>query len=119
MVNMPAADNAFDVAIIGGGPAGSTAASFLARDGYRVVVLEKEKFPRFHIGESLLPYNVPLIEELGLLGKMRGRALSQSVALSSYWAMEANRSSFGSAMDASRSSHRHFRLNARSSTRLC
>ena len=46
-----------DVIIIGGGPAGSTAATTLAQLGRRVLVLEKEKFPRFHIGESLLPYS--------------------------------------------------------------
>ncbi|MFN3341365.1 MAG: FAD-dependent oxidoreductase, partial [Flavobacteriales bacterium] len=45
----------FDVAIIGGGPTGSTIASLLARDGHKVVVFEKEKFPRDHVGESLLP----------------------------------------------------------------
>ena len=43
----------YDVAIIGGGPAGSTAAALLARAGRRVVLFEREKFPRFHIGESL------------------------------------------------------------------
>jgi flavin-dependent dehydrogenase len=56
-----------DVAIIGGGPAGSTAATFLAREGFDVQVFEKERFPRFHVGESLLPYNNPLFEELGIL----------------------------------------------------
>ena len=44
-----------DVIVIGGGPAGSTAAAVLSAKGRRVVVLEKEKFPRYHIGESLLP----------------------------------------------------------------
>jgi flavin-dependent dehydrogenase len=57
---------AFDVIIIGGGPAGATAALLLARDGFKVVVLEKATFPRFHIGESILPQNFPLICELGL-----------------------------------------------------
>jgi flavin-dependent dehydrogenase len=56
----------YDVAIIGGGPAGSTAACLLAKAGRRVVVLEREKFPRFHIGESLLPYSMPVFDRLGV-----------------------------------------------------
>ena len=48
-------DDCYDAAIIGGGPAGSTAATLLARAGRRVIVFERDKFPRFHIGESLLP----------------------------------------------------------------
>jgi flavin-dependent dehydrogenase len=56
----------FDVAIIGGGPAGSTAAILLARFGRKVVVLEREKFPRFHIGESLLPYSMDAFDRLGI-----------------------------------------------------
>lgn len=55
-----------DVIVIGGGPAGSCAATLLARRGRRVRVLERERFPRFHIGESLLPYNAEIFEELGL-----------------------------------------------------
>jgi flavin-dependent dehydrogenase len=57
----------YDVAIVGGGPAGSTAAMVLARAGAKVVVLERERFPRFHIGESLLPLNRDLFQRLGLL----------------------------------------------------
>ena len=56
----------YDVAIIGGGPAGSTAATLLARAGRSVLVIEREKFPRFHIGESLLPYSMPVFERLGI-----------------------------------------------------
>src|SRR5881409_3099150 len=56
----------YDVAIIGGGPAGSTAAALLAGAGRRVIVFEREKFPRFHIGESLLPFSMKAFTRLGL-----------------------------------------------------
>jgi flavin-dependent dehydrogenase len=56
-----------DVLIVGGGPAGSTAANLLAHDGHDVLVVEKEVFPRFHIGESLLPIDLPIFERLGVV----------------------------------------------------
>ena len=56
----------YDVAIIGGGPAGSTAATLLAQANRRVIVFEREKFPRFHIGESLLPFSMKTFTRLGL-----------------------------------------------------
>src|ERR1051325_9626766 len=60
----------YDVAIIGGGPAGSTAATLLSKAGRRVIVLEREKFPRFHIGESLLPFSMQTFTRLGLQEKL-------------------------------------------------
>jgi len=61
----------FDCIVIGGGPAGCSAASILAEYGHRVVVLEREKFPRYHIGESLIPFTYPSLERLGLLPQMK------------------------------------------------
>jgi flavin-dependent dehydrogenase len=69
----PAADTAAercDVLVIGGGPAGSTAAALLAERGRRVVLLEKDVHPRFHIGESLLPQNLAVFERLGVLDEI-------------------------------------------------
>ncbi|MFL6583271.1 MAG: NAD(P)/FAD-dependent oxidoreductase [Chthoniobacterales bacterium] len=61
----------YDVAIIGGGPGGSTAATLLARAGRRVIVIERDKFPRFHIGESLLPFSMKTFTRLGVHEKFR------------------------------------------------
>lgn len=55
----------YDAVVIGGGPGGSSASTFLAKKGYRVLLLEKEKFPRFHVGESLVPKVEDLLWELG------------------------------------------------------
>jgi flavin-dependent dehydrogenase len=68
---MQTATELCDVAVIGGGPAGSTAATLLAKRGYKVIALEKAHHPRFHIGESLLPMNLPVFERLGVLDKVR------------------------------------------------
>src|SRR5215471_8323125 len=66
-----------DVAIIGGGPAGSTAAALLAESGRSVLLFEKERFPRFHIGESLLPFNLDLFRRLGVLEDLEGRFIEK------------------------------------------
>jgi flavin-dependent dehydrogenase len=60
----------FDAIVIGGGPSGSTVSTRLAQRGRRVLLLEKERFPRFHIGESLLPCSMPLFEQLGVLSSL-------------------------------------------------
>jgi FADH2-dependent halogenase len=70
----------WDVIIIGGGPAGSTAATTLAQAGRRVLVLEKSKFPRFHIGESLLPYNRKIFDELGVWEKISSMGFTKKRA---------------------------------------
>lgn len=59
-----------DVLVIGGGPGGSTISTFLAQKGWKVVLLEKVHHPRFHIGESLLPLNLPLLDRLGVLDQV-------------------------------------------------
>lgn len=59
-----------DVIVIGGGPAGSTAATLLAQQGFSVTLLERERFPRFQIGESLLPYNNDLFDRLGVTDQL-------------------------------------------------
>jgi flavin-dependent dehydrogenase len=56
----------FDVVVIGGGPGGSATAGLLAMRGHRVLVIEREKFPRYHIGESLITGSIPTLEELGV-----------------------------------------------------
>jgi flavin-dependent dehydrogenase len=66
--------NLLDCIIIGGGPAGSTAGAILAGHGHRVLLLEREKFPRYHIGESLLPFTFQPLQRLGLIDRMRASA---------------------------------------------
>src|SRR6185436_10506411 len=64
-----------------GGPAGSTAAAILAIKGRRVLLLEKEKFPRYHIGESLLPYCYFTLERLGILELMKNSAFTKKYSV--------------------------------------
>src|SRR5256884_7199611 len=60
-----------DVVVIGGGPAGSTVSALIAQQGYRVQLFEREHFPRFHIGESLIPETYWVLKRLGMLDKLR------------------------------------------------
>ncbi|MCX7093690.1 MAG: FAD-dependent oxidoreductase, partial [Methylobacter sp.] len=56
----------YDIVVVGGGPAGSTAATLLAQQGHTVLLLESGKHPRFHIGESMLPFSEPVVQRLGI-----------------------------------------------------
>src|SRR5438046_10422333 len=60
-----------DVVVIGGGPAGSTASSLIAQRGHKVTLFERERFPRFHIGESLIPETYWVLKRLNMLDKMK------------------------------------------------
>lgn len=60
-----------DVIVIGGGPAGSSTAAILAEQGHKVLVLEREKFPRYHIGESLIPFTYGPLHRLGLIDELK------------------------------------------------
>src|SRR5215813_3569192 len=61
----------YDVLLIGGGPSGSCAAAILAEYGHRVLVLEREKFPRYHIGESLIPFTFGPLQRIGMIPRMK------------------------------------------------
>src|SRR6266568_3803097 len=67
-------NHAADVVVIGGGPAGSTVSTLLAQHGCRVRLFERERFPRFHIGESLIPETYWVLQRLKMLDKMRKSA---------------------------------------------
>lgn len=79
------ADVATDVVVIGGGPGGSTAATMLARKGLRVLLLERERFPREHIGESLLPASLPILEDLGALEAVRAEGFLPKYGATMVW----------------------------------
>jgi flavin-dependent dehydrogenase len=89
-----------DVLVIGGGPAGSTAAALLAERGYRVTLLEKARHPRFHIGESLLPANLPLLERLGVADAVRAIGMEKwGAEFVSPWHDHIQSFEFADAMD--------------------
>lgn len=91
-----------DVAVIGGGPAGSTAAALLVERGYRVALLEKSRHPRFHIGESLLPANLPLFERLGVGEQIHAIGMQKwGAEFVSPWHDWISRLPFGDAWDKS------------------
>ena len=76
---MPNISSEYDVVVIGGGPAGSTTSTILAQGGVKVGLFEREKFPRFHIGESLIPETYWVLKRLNMLEKMQQQPLRQEV----------------------------------------
>jgi flavin-dependent dehydrogenase len=101
--NIPSmAATACDILIIGGGPAGATAAIALAEKGYSPVLLEKARHPRFHIGESLLPANLPLLERLGVAEKVRAIGMEKwGAEFISHWDGRRQEFQFAKAWDKS------------------
>lgn len=77
--------NDFDVIVVGGGPAGCTVASYLARDGYRVVLFERDQHPRHRIGESLLPSMMPILEDFGLIDECHRRGFTRKSGATFTW----------------------------------
>ncbi len=83
-----------DVVVIGGGPAGSVASTLLASAGHRVVVLERERFPRYHIGESLLSATLPIFEAVGALEKIEAHGFLRKPGGTFQWGRQAEPWSF-------------------------
>ena len=91
---------ACDVLVVGGGPAGSTAAALLARRGYAVTLLERARHPRFHIGESLLPANLPLLETLGVADEVAALGMPKwGIEFVSPWHEKPTRLDFSASWD--------------------
>lgn len=78
-------EQSYDVVVVGGGPAGSSTAALLAKEGRSVLLLEREKFPRYHIGESLIPGVWPTLDRLGVREKLEGLGCVRKYGGSLVW----------------------------------
>lgn len=86
---------ATQILVVGGGPAGSTAAALLAREGFRVTLLERERFPRYHVGESILPSCLPILDLLGAREKVERHGFRRKGGAYFEWGEEQWELSFG------------------------
>jgi flavin-dependent dehydrogenase len=82
MNTMNTEKNEYDVIVIGAGPSGSATAAIVGEYGHRVLVLEREKFPRYHVGESLIPFTYGPLERLGMIPKMRASCFTKKYSVS-------------------------------------
>ncbi|MDE2892879.1 MAG: tryptophan 7-halogenase [Chloroflexota bacterium] len=76
------------IIVIGGGPGGSTAATLLARQGFDVTLFEREVFPREHVGESLLPASIPILETLGVIDEIEAAGFTPKYGATMVWGRE-------------------------------
>ena len=83
--NAVSTEDEYDVVVIGGGPGGSATAGLLAKRGHSVLVIEREKFPRYHIGESLITGLLPTLEELGLLDRLEALGFTKKYGGTLLW----------------------------------
>ena len=79
--NQPSVDDSYDVIVLGGGPAGTTIAALIAEAGRSVLVLERRAFPRFHVGESLIPETYHTLKRLGLIEQLKGSAFPKKFSV--------------------------------------
>ena len=78
-----------DVVVVGGGPAGSTAATLLARAGFKVRLFERERFPRLHVGESLLPATLAVLDGIGVLNAIRAAGFKRKLGATMCWGRDS------------------------------
>ncbi len=111
--------SSYDCVVVGGGPAGSTVAALVAEAGFETLLLDREKFPRFHVGESLMPETYWTFERLGLLEKMKQSDFVKKYSVQFVTGDGRESQPFFFDQHDPRPAARRGRSNAPSSTRCC